>query len=83
MDYSLPSVGSFSEQWIDFFIVAGAIGLVILSTLIWAIFIRKSSKRRRKYRSRRRSKPTLAQSGGLPPVREDKTSLKTPPTPQP
>jgi hypothetical protein len=85
MDNGLPAIGSLSEQWLDFFIVAAAIGLVTLLTFIWALFIRKNGKRKRKsHRRRHRSlNPTLAESGGLPPVREeDKSSGQTPPTPQ-
>jgi hypothetical protein len=75
-----------SAQLFDFFIVAGSIGLVVLLTFIWALFIRKSGKRQRKYRHRHRSRlnPTLAETTGLPPVREEeKSSGQTPPTPQP
>ena len=89
-------------------IVVGAIGLVTLLVLVWAIFFRKRGRRRRLHRhahqhastpaesppdrledeeisssrqeprprrhSRRRRRPrnpTLAETGGLPPVRPD------------
>jgi hypothetical protein len=88
-------------------ITFGAIGLVTLLVLLWAIFLRKSRRRRhshhhshehssrpteapegpnedadlspaqdrcnpRRERRRRRSRnPTLAETGGLPPVRPD------------
>jgi type VI protein secretion system component VasK len=95
-------------------IVFGAIGLVTLLALLWAIFLRKSGRRRhshhhahdhsarpteapeapneegalsppqnrrrwRRARHRHRSRnPTLAETGGLPPVRPE-----GPPDPQP
>jgi hypothetical protein len=73
MNDRLPVVGPLSAQLMDFFIIAGAIGLVILLTFIWALFFRKSGKRKRKERRRRRRplNPTLADIGGLPPIREE------------
>ena len=88
-------------------LIFGAIGLVTLLAVVWAIFLRKrrrrrrslhhsrqyssapteapealngdgtasppptSSKRRRSRRSRRSRNPTLAETGGLPPVRPE------------
>jgi hypothetical protein len=86
MDDGLPAIGRFSPEWVDFFVVFGAIGLVVLVTFIWALFIRKNRTRRRKEHRRRHRpfNPTLAETGGLPPVREEeKTSGQSPPTPQP
>ena len=61
-------------QWLNFLIMVRAIALVAFGVLIWAVKFRK--KRQRKYRRRHRdgrgkpkSNPTLADSGGLPPVR--------------
>jgi hypothetical protein len=72
---------------VDFFIMAGAFALVGIGTLIWIFFFRKPGKRRRKHRHRHErysSNPTLAQSGGLPPVRQkEKPSHRPSPTPQP
>jgi len=86
MDDALPAVGRMTPVWVDFFITAGAIALVGLGALIWLFFLRRP-KRRRKYRHHHRSRPpnaTLAQIGGLPPVRsEDKLSSRPPTTPQP
>jgi len=95
-------------------LVFGAIGLVTLLALVWAVFLRKRGHRRRSHhhshqhsstpaeapealndddtasappkrhkwrRSRRRHRsrnPTLAETGGLPPVRPE-----GPPDPQP
>ena len=96
----------------DFFIVMGAVLLVALAVLIWAISFRKSGTKRqhrhhhhrkqgnfredfkkttsgikeiihqRQHQHRhkhRQLNPTLAQTGGLPPIREE--SKPPPPTP--
>jgi hypothetical protein len=64
--------------WTDFLIVAGAIILVALAALVWVVFFRKRPHRRHK--NRRQLNPTLAQVGGLPPVRLEE---KSPCQPQP
>jgi len=82
MDEGLPNVGPLSAQLKEFLILGGSILLVALLTFIWALFIRKTGKRTRKYRHRRHSRlnPTLAETGGLPPVREgNKPDAQTPP----
>jgi hypothetical protein len=85
----LPSVGTFSPAWVDFFIVFGVVALVALLTFIWAIVFHSNGPRRHKKKHRHRRKhrslnPTLAQSGGLPPVREEeKSSGQAPPTTPP
>jgi len=67
--------------WTDFLIVAGAIILVALAALVWAVFFRKRPHRRHK---NRQLNPTLAQVGGLPPVRlEEKPPCQPQPTSQP
>jgi FtsZ-interacting cell division protein ZipA len=83
MDNGLPEVGQLSAEWLDFFIVFGAIGLVALLTFLWALFFRKNNKRKRKShrRHRRQNNPTLAEIGGLPPAREEnKPPGRTPPS---
>jgi hypothetical protein len=76
-----------TPEWVDFFIMTGAFALVGIGTLIWIFFFRKPGQRRRKRRHRHeRHSPnsTLAQNGGLPPVRqEEKPFRRPPPTPQP
>ena len=77
-----------TPEWVDFFIMAGALVLVAIGALIWTFFFRKPGRRRRRksrHRHERRSpNPTLAQNGGLPPVRqEEKTSGQQMPTTQP
>jgi hypothetical protein len=73
--------------WADFFMMAGAFVLVLVSALIWLIYFRKTRKRRRKYRQHhkyRLSNATLAQTGGLPPIRrEEKPSGPPASTPEP
>ena len=75
MDVELPIMHQMTPGWVDFFIMAGAIVLVAIGALIWAFFFRKrGQRRRRKYRhhhEHRLPNPTLAQNGGLPPVRQE------------
>jgi len=87
MDDALPAVGRMTPAWVDFFIMVGAFALVGIGALIWVFFFRKPGRRRRKHRhrhERRSPNPTLAQNGGLPPVRqEEKPFRRPPPTPRP
>jgi hypothetical protein len=89
MEPVLPSIGRLTPEMVDLLIMTGAILLVAIGALIWAFFIRKRGPRRRRHKSRhhhehRLPNPTLAQSGGLPPVRpEEKPSGRQMPTPQP
>jgi hypothetical protein len=58
-------------QWLDFSVFFGAFALVAIATLVWYFRIRNRKIRRRKHhRHHRQIKPTLAQTGGLPPVRK-------------
>jgi len=86
-DYALPAVGRLTPEWIDFFIMLGSFLLVAAGALIWLFFIRKPGKRRRKRRHHQEHhlpNPTLAQSGGLPPIRKEEKPPRQPsPTPQP
>jgi heme/copper-type cytochrome/quinol oxidase subunit 2 len=91
MDDGLPATtSSLSPGWLDIFVVLGAILLVVIGTFIWAVFFRKKTRSRSRHRrqradhhGRRPVNPTLAQIGGLPPVRqEEKPSDQLPPTPQ-
>jgi hypothetical protein len=68
---SLPSNGV-SADWLMFGVMILAIGLAIGLVAIWAIVYRpKSKKRKRKHHKRhhRQHNPTLAEKGGLPPMR--------------
>lgn len=74
--------------WLYFVVVISAILLVAIAALVWVGYLRRNPRRRRKRRHRHRrsgdskvpgANPTLAQTGGLPPVREQKqTSRDTP-----
>lgn len=70
--FSLPSAGK-SADWLMFLVMVGAIGLAIGLVTIWALVYRpKSKKRKRKHHRKRHShqhNPTLAEKGGLPPLR--------------
>jgi hypothetical protein len=66
-------------DWLDFLAMALAIAFVGLGALLWIVFFRKKIRRRRKHHRRHhreeyKPNPTLAQSGGLPPVREEKNT---------
>ncbi|HSY19175.1 MAG TPA: hypothetical protein VK815_12610 [Candidatus Acidoferrales bacterium] len=69
--FSLPSTGN-SADWLMFAVMVAAIGLGIGVVAIWAVVYRpKSKKRKHKHRKRhhRQHNPTLAEKGGLPPMR--------------
>jgi heme/copper-type cytochrome/quinol oxidase subunit 2 len=72
-----------SPEWVDLFIVLAAIFLLVLGIFFWALFLRKRKGARRRIRRRhhhehRTANPTLAQTGGLPPVREEANPTQTP-----
>jgi peptidoglycan/LPS O-acetylase OafA/YrhL len=88
MNDALPAIGRMTPPWVDFFIMAGAIALVAIGALVWTFFIRKPGRRRRRksrhHHEHHLPNPTLAQNGGLPPVRrEEKSSNRQMPTTQP
>ena len=71
-------------QWLNFLVMAGALLLGTFGVFIWAVMFRKRRKRKYRKHSERRGEsklnPTLAESGGLPPLREeDKTDAPTSP----
>lgn len=73
------------SAWAGFLIVMGTAALVTLVALVWIFFFRKNKRRRHKRRRRhnegQQPNPTLAQIGGLPPLRRDeKFSERPPPT---
>jgi hypothetical protein len=65
-----------SSVWAVFFIILGTAMVSALVALIWETFSRRKPRRRQ----RRRLNPTLAQVGGLPPVRDEEKPSE-PPTP--
>jgi len=72
-------------DWLNFAAMAGALLLGALGVLIWIVMSRK--KRRRKYRKHhehrgeRKANPTLAEVGGLPPLRAAENPADQPPLP--
>jgi hypothetical protein len=69
-------------QWVNFLAMAIAVLVASIGALLWLVMFRKKRKRKRKHHSRekRQLNPTLAQTGGLPPVRErEKSPGQTPP----
>jgi hypothetical protein len=64
-------------EWLNFLAVGGAMLLVALVALIWVGYARRKPRRRRirrqhkRHSEKRAANPTLAQTGGLPPVRDD------------
>jgi hypothetical protein len=62
-----------SSDWLIFVAILLAVGIGIACFVIWLFMFRKASKKRRKHgkrRHRRQTNPTLAQTGGLPPLRD-------------
>jgi hypothetical protein len=78
-------------QWLNFLAMALALLLVGFASFLWFALIRKKRSRRRKRRQfkprrgepheRRERNPTLAETGGLPPIREETKTEETPPPP--
>jgi hypothetical protein len=70
-------------QWLNFLAMAAAILVAAMCALLWLVKFRKKGKRKRRHHGheKRQSNPTLAQTGGLPPVREnEKSPGQTPPS---
>ncbi len=63
---------SASSEWLIFIAILLAVGIGIACFIIWLFLFRKSGKKRRKRQGRnhRKINPTLAETGGLPPVRK-------------
>jgi Tfp pilus assembly protein PilO len=62
------------------------IGAAVLVALVWLFLFRSKLMQRHKHhhrrrRSKRKLNPTLAQTGGLPPLREEKKSADQMPPP--
>jgi hypothetical protein len=58
-------------DWMIFAAILLAVGIGIACFILWLFLFRKASKKKRKRRHRhhRQVNPTLAQTGGLPPLR--------------
>jgi len=69
--FALPSNGR-SSDWVIFTVMVVAIGLAIGLVAVWAVVYRPKSKKRKRHRRKRHHRqhnPTLAEKGGLPPLR--------------
>jgi hypothetical protein len=68
--FAMPT-NSASADWLIFIAILLAIGIGIACFIIWIFMFRKSSRKRKlkKNRRHRQVNPTLAQTGGLPPLR--------------
>ena len=72
-------------QWLNFLAMFVAVVLSAFGILLWAVMFRKRRRRkhhkRREQRGERKLNPTLAEIGGLPPLRApDKSSDQPPPS---
>jgi len=73
------------SAWAGVLVVMGAAILVTLSALVWIFFFRKNARHRHRRRHAHNEycqlNPTLAQIGGLPPLRgNEKISERRTPT---
>jgi hypothetical protein len=71
-------------QWVNFLAMTVAVLVVAIGSLLWFAVFRRKKQRKHKHRRHRREQrqlnPTLAQTGGLPPAREnEKSPGQTPP----
>jgi hypothetical protein len=70
--FSLPDNGTASD-WVVFAIMVLAIGAGVGLTVLWMVVYRPKNKKRkhkqRRKRHNRQHNPTLAEKGGLPPMR--------------
>jgi cytochrome c-type biogenesis protein CcmH/NrfF len=71
-------------QWVNFLAIFFAVALAAIGVLLWAVVFRK--KRRRKHHHKHRThhesrnpNPTLAETGGLPPLRPSEKPSDQPP----
>lgn len=68
--FTMPT-NSATADWLIFIAILLAVGIGIACFIIWLFMFRKTGKQRKLRRNRRhrRVNPTLAQTGGLPPLR--------------
>lgn len=71
MNFDMQSSGV-SGDWLIFLGILLLVGLGITLFFVWFFVLRRSGKQKRKRRHRyhRHVNPTLAETGGLPPVRQ-------------
>ncbi len=73
----MPPQTSAWPGWVDVLIVLGAIFVVSVLAFVWfAFFYKKKRKQKHRHRhhERRKKNPTLAETGGLPPIRGQENS---------
>ena len=78
-------------MWLNFLVMFAAILVGTLLALVWAVKFRRRRRRKHRYhrhhdrhhdpRGERKSNPTLAERGGLPPLRPTDPSSDQPPPP--
>jgi len=68
----LPSTDNPVLDWLEFFAFLVLLGLVIAGLIVWMKVIHgsKTKRKRKRRRHHRHTNPTLAEAGGLPPVRD-------------
>lgn len=70
---SVPENGVKSD-WLIFLVMVLAVGIAVSIVLVWMQVYRPKNKKKRKNKHRRRHSrqhnPTLAERGGLPPMRD-------------
>jgi hypothetical protein len=67
--------------WQSLLAMGAAVVLGALAVFFWVLVFSKKRKRKRKHRSHKRINPTLAEVGGLPPVRRPGERLPDDPAP--
>ena len=69
--FSLPQ-NNVKSDWLIFLVMILAIGVAVGFVIVWMVIYRPKNKKKRKHKHRhhRRHNPTLAETGGLPPMRD-------------
>ena len=68
MKFSLTTADS-TQFSIGILLLVGAVVIPALGVLAWALLFKKNRRQRRRRRESRSMNPTLAHTGGLPPIR--------------
>lgn len=67
--FKVTNLNEAGFPWISFSLMVAAVLLGAFAVFCWAVFFQKKRKRKRRHRGHGRIKPTLAEMGGLPPLR--------------
>jgi hypothetical protein len=81
MDAGMLAAGQITPEGMDFLILPGTFLLILTGALIWHFYFRKIRRHRRKHHHHhgyRLTNVTIAQKGGLPPVRQAEKSPDAP-----